>query len=352
MPRRIMNTNTMSRAHARTFQAANTIGSIDLFQNRKACRTDPIAAAAMNTTFRRDGNAYAAYAIERGKKSPKRAYPATEGTSEDNGKKQDGNQDEHFPGEELTQHAAEIGIQQGEKNAALKCSRRADELAECRLAPAELIDHKKGEQDDRNDQKQVFAIPQKGRRNGFGPGKAMEKILEETEGAAPATSGPSDERTDNGEKADHVKGGSGKNCTKPFPPCMNGCWIESAAAGNNRLDRADGARTECSRATITVQHGDAHVFSVALVDAAGKESFHVGIHQEGRNELYPKTLNHACFITSTDTDALQANGCGFEQNFSGISAPDTKSGDSEADDEKDDAGNRPRGPRKRFHGHR
>ncbi len=123
--------------------------------------------------------------VEEGVEGAQGAEPLAEGTKEDDGQADGGQEDPQLPGEELAQGCSDTGVDDGKGDGPFQNTLRAEVLAEEGFSKADLVDHENGEEEDHEDQDDILEVGQ-----GFEPlGRELfgrnfvQNFLEPAEGA-------------------------------------------------------------------------------------------------------------------------------------------------------------------------
>ena len=123
--------------------------------------------------------------VEEGVEGAQGAEPLAEGTEEDDGQADSGQEDAQLPGEELAQGRPDTGVDQGKGDGPFHNTLGAEVFTEEGFTQADLVDHENGEEEDHEGQDDILEVGQGleslGRKL-FGR-NFVQNFLEPTEGA-------------------------------------------------------------------------------------------------------------------------------------------------------------------------
>ena len=98
--------------------------------------------------------------VEEGVEGAQGAEPLAEGTEEDDGQADGGQEDAQLPGEKLAQGRPDTGVDQGKGDGPFHNTLGAEVLTEEGFTQADLVDHENGEEEDHEGQDDILKVGQ------------------------------------------------------------------------------------------------------------------------------------------------------------------------------------------------
>ena len=190
--------------------------------------------------------------VKQGVKRTQGANPFAEGAVKEDAAQHHRQQDECLPGEQLSQCRPNAGVGGSQGKGTFQHALGTQVLAEEGVSHAQVVDHQNGKQHHHHHQDDVFQIGQRFEAFGgkFLGGDFVQQLLEPAKGAQKPADDPPQQHPQQNQNAGDVIGKA------------------ELGGADHRLKGADGTGTRCAGTGIAVQPGDAHIFSLALVQCS------------------------------------------------------------------------------------